>query len=114
MIDEQPDTEKLSDHIGKLARLISGDVRPEHIAGLVEFHRRYLPHLQLFASDLEYAERQAPGPAALSLAAAASMRLYRRLNAPAAPIGAAPAMPVAEIIDLDRFRRSPPPEGDRA
>ena len=115
MTEAQPDTEKLSDHIGMLSRIFSGDaIPPERVADLVEFHRRYLPHLQLFAADFEYAERQAPGPVALSLAAAASMRLYKRLAAPSAPIGIEPEVPSAEIINLDRFRRSPSPSGSAA
>jgi len=113
--EAQPDTEKLSQHIGKLSQIFSGGpIPPECVADLVEFHRRYLPHLQLFAADFEYAERQAPGPAALSLAAAASMRLYRRLSAPAEPIGATPVVAGAEIIDLDRFRRPTSPSGSAA
>lgn len=115
MTEAQPDTEKLSDHIGMLSRIFGGDtIPPERIADLVEFHRRYLPHLQLFAADFEYAERHAPGPVALSLAAAASMRLYRRLAAPSAPIGVEAQAPSAEIIKLDRFRCPPSPSGSAA
>jgi len=111
----QPDTEKLSDHIGKLSQIFSAStIPPERIDDLVEFHRRCLPHLQLFAADFEFAETQAPGPTALSLAAAASTRLYRRLCAPAAPIGGEPALPCAEVISLDRFRRPAPSNGSAA
>ncbi len=115
MTDAQPETEKLSQHIGKLSQIFSrGAIPPERIADLVEFHRRYLPHLQLFAADYEFAEKHAPGAAALSLAAAASMRLYKRLSAPAEPIGTEPMVPSAEIIDLERFRHASPPSGSAA
>lgn len=115
MTHVQPDTEKLSDHIGKLSQIFStSTIPPERIDDLVEFHRRYLPHLQLFAADFEFAEKHTPGPAALSLAAAASMRLYKRLAAPAAPIGTVPELPSAEVISLDRFRRPAPSNGDDA
>jgi len=115
LTEAQPDTEKLSDHIGMLSSIFSREtIPPERIADLVEFHRRYLPHLQLFAADFEFAEKQAPGPVALSLAAAASMRLYKRLAAPAAPIGTEPAQAGAQIINLDRFRQPPPPKGTAA
>lgn len=115
MTQAQPAPEKLSAHIGKLSQIFSsGVIRPEHIADLVEFHRRYLPHLQLFAADYEFAEKHAPGASALSLAAAASMRLYKRLSAPSAPIGTKAEVPSAEIVDLDRFRRPAAPSGDHA
>lgn len=115
MTQAQPNTEKLSDHIGKLSQILdAGTIPPERVADLVEFHRRYLPHLQLFAADLEFALTQAPGPTALSLAAAASMRFYRRLSAPAAPIGAKAERPTAEIISLDRFRRPAVSNGSAA
>ncbi len=129
MSQPQPATEKLSDHIGTFARIFEGDVLlPEQLGMIVDFHRRYLKHLQLFADDFEYAESQAPGPHATSLAAAASMRFYRRLTAPTPPIAGvtiavrAPdigPMPSAVVVNLDRFRRppadrSPAPEGGAA
>lgn len=115
MSQAQPASEKLSDHIGSLAKIFGGDVLlPEQLAALVDFHRRYLAHLQLFAADFEYAESQTPGPHALSLAAAASMRFYRRLNAPAAPIAVEIPLASAQVVNLDKYRRPAAPEGSAA
>ncbi|MDP2332439.1 MAG: hypothetical protein Q8M19_17255 [Reyranella sp.] len=121
MSQARPAPEKLSDHIGDLARIFDGDVLlPEQIAALVDFHRRYLGHLQVFAADFEFAQSRSPGPMALSLAAAASMRFYRRLTAPAPPIVDGPIADVeipstATLIDLDAYRRPPaPPTGGAA
>lgn len=116
MSQARPAPEKLSDHIGDLARIFDGDVLlPEQIAALVDFHRRYLRHLQVFAADFEFAQSRSPGPMALSLAAAASMRFYRRLTAPAAPIADVETPSTATLIDLDAYRRPPaPPTGGAA
>ena len=119
MSQPQPACEKLSDQIGQLAAIFGGDVLlPDQLAALVAFHRRYLKDLQLFAADFEYAESRTPGPQALSLAAAASMRFYRRLAAPV-PAGEVTTIefpgvempsPGAMVIDFEKFRR--PPSGD--
>lgn len=102
----QPAGEKLSDHIGQLAKIFSGDVLlPDQLAALVDFHRRYLKHLQVFAADFEFAQSRTPGPLALSLAAAASMRFYRRLETPVPPIVDVEILRSAQMFDLDAYRR---------
>lgn len=104
----QPASEKLSDHIGQLAKIFDGDVLlPEQLADLVDFHRRYLRHLQVFAADFEFAQSRAPGSLALSLAAAASMRFYRRLQTPLPPVVDVEIQRTAKMFDLDKYRRPP-------
>lgn len=113
----QPASEKLSDHIGALAKIFEGDVLlPEQLTALVDFHRRYLKHLQMFASDMEFAESRSPGPMALPIAAAASMRFYRRLQRPVPPIADVEIPPSAKLFDLDAYRRPPAaaPDGGAA
>lgn len=116
----QPASEKLSDQIGALNRIFAGDVLlPDQLADLVDFHRRYLKHLQVFAADFEFAQSRSPGPLALSLAAAASIRFYRRLQTPLPPIVDVEIPRSAQLIDLDAYRRpaAPPattPDGGAA
>jgi len=106
----QPVSEKLSDHIGALAKIFEGDVLlPEQLTALVDFHRRYLKHLQMFALDFEFAQSRTPGPLALSLAAAASMRFYRRLQTPLPPIVDVEIPRSAQMFDLDSYRRPTAP-----
>ena len=68
---------------------------------------------------MEFAQSQKGKPQALSIAAAASMRLYKRVTAAAQPIIAV-RVPAEEHltglppIDLDRFRRQPLTDGGGA
>lgn len=124
MSQAQPATENLSDQIARLQRTLADNdvLMPGTILDLVEFNRRFLAHLQRFAADYEAARDLSPSPAALLLAAAAAVRFYFRLEAPAAPLSA-PAIAMrcgvtgrtqgAVVLDLDRFRR-PPRGGDVA
>lgn len=108
-------SDKLSDQVGRLARLLANTeaLLPEHVTALVDFHQRLLPHLQVFAADCEFAERQRGGPTAGALAAAAAMRLYRRLGQStseriaAVDVESILAAHATPAIDLDRFRRPP-------
>lgn len=118
---DQPEAEKLSASIGATIKWLTMTeaLTGQQVAGLVGFLNRHLPHLQVFASDMEFAETQKGKPQALSLAAAASMRFYKRVTAAAQPILvvrvlADEGLSALPTIDLDRFRRQPRIEGGEA
>lgn len=107
----QPDTPKLSNAIGETIRWLAQNEKPtaSQLERLLAFLERHMPHLHVFALDMEFAESRKGTPQALSHAAAASMRLYKRLTDIAAPVVVVrvPAESLASVppIDLDRYRR---------
>ncbi|MCX7366794.1 MAG: hypothetical protein NTV97_33960 [Alphaproteobacteria bacterium] len=117
----QPDAEKLSASIGATIKwlTLTEALTGEQVASLVGFLHRHLPHLQVFAADMEFVESLKGRPQAMPFAAAASMRLYKRITAVGEPIIAvrvpADDLPSSlPMINLDRFRRQPPIEGGEA
>ena len=110
MSQAQPVAENLSYQIARLrqALAVNDVLMPGTVAELVEFNRRFLADLHRFAADYETARAHSPGPLALRLAAAAAVRFYFRLQAPAAPLTAPPparAFTGGPVVRLDDFRR---------
>ncbi len=104
----QPETEKLSDIIGKILAALENTeaLTGAQLLHILQRHRDHLANLKVFACDYEFAKSQSPSPLALSYAAAAAVRLYQRTTAPSAPVMAV-RIPIAsaDVVSLDRFRR---------